>query len=368
MTRRILTIILILIVVAASDFQADAASHPVNVVYEQIELISLAFRLADFPVFNSEHTEYQRSLLPAFREFAGHPIVARTVEISGAIGFDAPISFGVHLEKVDGWFQFVDGARIWEYDTRWTQEMATEYLMLLNDFYAATNFGAFFEENMPYFEWHSRRLYDELISKINFDWFDQFGFVQDTMRIIIRPSGTHGHFGPTFLDTINYAVMAQRAYYGDLLSTTAHEFAHSFANPIAEAWYEEDEEFRNLIRGAASTVTRHNPWYSQTLTVAREYVTRAYTVLYLFENHDQDLLGLLMAEFNQGFFNIETVYAMITEHEPIIRWHHRVGGWFYRNQLWVWVGVGVLGAAVIGVGIVVLVRKKRGYRRANKNE
>jgi len=354
----ILTILSAFNIQAYSTLQTGETSLFDNAVYEQIELISLAFRLADYPVFNSEDTEYQLSLMPRFSEFSNHPAVERTVEIAEAAGFDAPILLGVHLEKVDGQFQFIAGANIWEYDVNWTKESASEYLALLNDFYIVSGFAAFFEENTPYFKWHSQRLYDELISQVNFDWFYQFGFVQDTMRVIIRPSGTFGHFGPTFLDSVNYAVLAQREYYGDLLSIVAHEFAHSFANPIAEAWYEEDEAFRSLIQGATNAVTRHNPWYVTSITIAREYVTRAFTVLYLFENHDEELLDLLMHEFNQGFFNIEAVYGMLTEHEPIIRWHNRLSGWFYRNQWAVWTGSGVLAVAALGFGFVFWRRKK----------
>ena len=333
-------------------------------VYEQVELISLVFRLADpniHWVFSDEDTDYQRSLEPTFREFASHPIIERTRELTQTrgISFDAPMTFAIHLEKVNGQFQFVDDARIWELDDRWTPEIANEYLVLLNDFYVVSNFNSFFVENTPYFERHSQRLHDELMGKINFDWFYQFGFEPDTMRTIIRPSGTRGHFGPTFLGTINYAIISQRALpddYGDLLQITIHEFAHSFANPIAEAWYEEDEVFRNLMRNAESTVVRSHPFYANSMIVAREYVTRAFEILYLIENHDEDLLSLLLEQYNIGFRNIETVYAMITEHEPTITWNIRLIAWFSRNII---VLAGFGGGIVLGIAINIGIVKGR---------
>jgi len=360
---------------SVSQIQAYASTNDAreipNAVYEQVELISLVFRLADSVahwVFSDEDTDYQRSLEPAFRDFADHPIMERTRDLTRTrgIGFDAPIIFAIHLEKADGLFQFVYGARVWELDTRWTPEIANEYLMLLNDFYIVSSFNAFFEENTAYFEWHSQRLHDELMGKINFGWFYQFGFNPASMRTIIRPSGTRGHFGPTFLDTINYAVIGQRTYpqnYGDLLPTTVHEFAHSFANPIAEAWYEEDENFRNLMESAASTVTRYNPFYTGTITAAKEYVTRAFTILYLVENHDKDLLRLLLDEYNIGFRNIEAVYAMITEHEPMITRSVRLAAWLSGNAIIVAsLGGGIIFGSIVGAGIVLFEKNKKAKR------
>lgn len=370
--KRVRFIFVIFLIVIASGFMSKVqvyadtrtGSEITNAVYEQIELISLVFRLAGHAVFSDEDTVYQRSLTPAFNQFAGHPIVEHTRELTKTrgIGFDAPIVFAIHLEKIDGQFQFVYGARVWEHDDRWTPENVREFLALLNDFYITSNFGAFFDEHRPYFEWHSQRLYDELIGQINFDWFYQFGFDSESMRIIIRPSGTWGHFGPTFLDTINYAVIAQRAYYGDLLLTTVHEFAHSFANPVAEAWYEENEVFRNFSHRAVDM--RRLPWYGLGITMAREYVTRAYTILYLVENHDKDLLSLLIDEFNGGFRNIETVYAMITQHEPMIPWHIFFVSLVDRNMT---LATRFAGFAFIGVGTTVavfmLVRENRKSKR-----
>ena len=364
------TLLIALATSSLSKLQAYAYTHEAsevpNAVYEQVELVSLVFRLAGHFVFIEEDTEYQRSLTPAFREFGNHPVVERTMEIAEITGFDGPISFAIHLEKANGYFQFINGTSFWEYDTRWTQELANEYLLLLNDFYIVSNFNAFFEENTPYFEWHSRRLHDELIDRINFDWFYQFGFDPESIRTIIRPSGTWGQFGPTFLDSISYAVITQREYYGDLLSTTVHELAHSFANPIAEAWYEEDEGFRSLIRDAASTVTHYQPWYVEPITVAREYVTRAYTILYLVENHNKDLLSLLLDEYNRGFRNIETMYAMITEHEPMIIWNVRLVAWGSRNALVVGLGEGTVVGAAIGIGIVLFLRNKKAKQYKDK--
>ena len=285
-----------------------------NAVYEQIELVSLVMRLAGHDVFSDENTPYQRSLMPAFGDYANHPVVeyTRNLTSSRGIGHDAPMWLAIHLQKINGQFQFYYGSNFWEDDKRWTPELAKKFLELLNNFYVDSDFSTFFEENIPYFETLSRLLYDELWDKINFDWFYQFGFSYDDIRIAIWPSGTGSGFGPTLLNRVNYAILPQTDDYSHFLSFAIHEFAHSFANPIAEAWHEENEEFRSLCE---SSVDMHlMPWYGKSIIIAGEYVTRAYTIQYLVENHNENLLPLLFKEINNGFRYIETVYAMVTDY------------------------------------------------------
>ena len=293
-------------------------SERLNKVYESVELMTLLFRLAGGHwVFSNEFTEYQQSLMPAFEEFANHPAVefARYITASRGIGFDAVMWFALYMEETDDGFALKDGAQFWYMDGRWTPEIANEFIPLINDFYAVSGFGEFFESHISYFEEHTRRMMDELWSVINFDWFYQFGFGPDQLRITLYPSGSQGGFGPDMQGN-SYAVLPVTANYGDWLSFAIHEFAHSFANPIAEAWYEENEEFRRFSNESVDLVRM--PFYGSGITMAREYVTRAYTILYMVENHGADLLLQLTAEIASGFYNIETVYSMITDHVPIL--------------------------------------------------
>jgi len=288
-------------------------------VYEHVELVSLIMRLADFQEYSDEMTEYQQSLRPAFEEFADHPAVefARYLRFSAGIGFDAPIIFAIHLEYTEGQFQLMQDSDIWELDDRWTPETAERFLELLNDFYIDSGFASFFEAHTPYFEEHSQRLADQLLSRINFDWFYQFGFGPEYLRVIVYPSGAGGGYGPTQLGRVSYAVLPGSADYGDLwmLEFAVHEFAHSFANDIAAAWYEENEEFRRMSYDSVDLVRM--PFYSHSLIMAFEYATRAYTILYMVENHDVLLCHQLLGEITRGFPYIEAVFAMITEHETI---------------------------------------------------
>ncbi|MCL2704012.1 MAG: DUF4932 domain-containing protein [Defluviitaleaceae bacterium] len=288
-----------------------------NMVYESVELISLIMRLSgDIWVYSDELTQYQQSLFPAFGEFADHPAAeyARHLRQSRGIGFDAPMWLALYMERAGDGFRLMEGAAFWYEDERWTPEIVDEFIPLINDFYAESNFGEFFASNTAYFEELSQRMADELLSKINYDWFHQFGFSPEELRVSIYPSSSGGAFGPTIWG-INYAVLPVTGYYGDFLELVIHEFAHSFANPTADAWYGENGEFRRMSDDSLDLLRLH--YYGTGQIMAREYVTRAYTILYMAENHDADIMFLLLDEIAAGFPYIEAVYSMITDHDLI---------------------------------------------------
>ena len=288
-----------------------------NLVYERIELVSLIMRLAGFFEYNDEMTEYQRSLWPAFEEFADHPAVefAQYMRGSVGLGFNAPMHFALHLEQVGDQFQIMEGSTFWICEPRWTPETADKFLDLVNDFYIESNFAEFFQAHIPYYLEISQRVTDELLSQINFDWFYQFGFGPEHLRVTIYPSGASGGYGPTKLDRYSYAILPVTDDFGGFLAFAVHEFAHSFANPMAEIWYEENEEFRRMSYDSVDLELL--PFYGTSIIMAYEYLTRAFTILYLVENHEANLIHQLLMEITNGFPYIEAVFAMVTEHEPL---------------------------------------------------
>ena len=304
------------------DMREDNAPQGLNKVYESTELVGLVMRLSGCWIHGQQNSEYQQRLSSTFAEFADHPAVDAAREAMLEFGnFSWPMAFALYMERVGTEFQFREGTDFCEdYYAPFSQEWADGFLDLLNDFYKVSGFAEFYQEHIPYYEAFTQRLMDELWGKIYFDWFYQFGFGPDNMRAALWPSGgTNGFFGPTILD-INYAIIprGQDLYFGDILETVIHEFAHSIGNPIAAAWYADEtkEEFRRL---SYDSIDLGRLWFYPTSEImAAEYVTRAFTILYMVEAHGDDLVPWLMTEIMRGFIYIETVYAMITEHEPII--------------------------------------------------
>ncbi|MCL2702270.1 MAG: DUF4932 domain-containing protein [Defluviitaleaceae bacterium] len=329
-------ILAILILLSATVVLTGAGRNPegnaaVNYVDERNELVSLVFRLAGSRAYSEVTTEYQRSLNSAFNEFNGHPVIQYVHDLWAQefwIGFDAVFAMAIHLEKAGDEFILLDNIDLLVEETagmvRWTRENAPEFVRLLNDFYTDINFSEFFQRNTPYYLEQSARFADELYNNVNLAWFGQFGKNPDNMRVILSPSTSQNAYGRSVYcadtgDSIIYAGLFIADNYSRWHNFVAHEFAHSFSNPMAEVWYAENEEFRRLVDDTFLNSRRLSSSYSIEMIVAYEYLTRAHTILYMMENTNANLWRLLFEEkYLWGFPNIEKVYAMITNHTPML--------------------------------------------------
>lgn len=205
-------------------------------------------------------------------------------------------------------------------EIRWTRENAPHFVELLNDFYNVSGFAAFFERHIAYFEEHTARFIAEVYGDVNHEWFRQHGLNPNNMRVIISPGCSfRGYaawiFGDTPEDTIVYAAIPGTENYSRLFTLVIHEYVHAFADPIAEIWYAENETFRAWSN--ASVDLARMPFYPTGQIMANEYVTRAFTVLYMAENTRANPVLLLLNEKSNGFPYIFEVYAMVTGDTPI---------------------------------------------------
>ncbi|MCL2852303.1 MAG: DUF4932 domain-containing protein [Defluviitaleaceae bacterium] len=317
----------------AAEVDADENSHSetlnaevlnvdrINFVDERVELVSLVFRLAGRREHNDRLTEYQRGLDEAFAKFRDHQLVVYTRE-NLAFGYCCILHMAIHLEETEQGFITRDNIDFLLEDVggvyTWTGEKAAEFVGLLNDFYNETNFAEFFRGSMPYYLEISADFYEQLLGEVNLEWFRQFGVNPAYMRAVVSPSsGGFAYAGMAFGegDDIIYAAIPVTDNFWRFHRLIIHEFSHAVGNPIGEAWYAENEEFRQW---SDSTVDlRRMPFYPNGLIIAREYVTRAFTVLYMAENSERSIAHYLREEFLRGFHYIEYVYAMIAEHEWI---------------------------------------------------
>jgi len=285
-------------------------------VDERFELISLIFRLAGRPEHSNTFTPYQQKLSDTFSEFSRHDAV---IHARGwGLGFDAVLRFAVHMEWTENGFVLIDtnDFLINHSSGSWNKERAEVFIELVNDFYLATGFATFFRDNIPYFLEHSERFRYQLYDNLNKDWFYSHGISPDVMRAVISPATSqngyasliHGADGNAL--ALYGAIAGTADDYSGWMSFLVHEFVHGFANAIAAEWYEKHEFFRQFVNDSVDLVRM--PFYSTGLIMANEYVTRAYTILYMVENEGMNPIFLLLNEKAQGFPNIVYVYFMIT--------------------------------------------------------
>jgi len=291
-------------------------------VDERFELVSLVFRLAGNPEYSELSTEYQRRLNSEFNEFRNHPIVTYTNAKLRFVGYDAVFGMAIHLDKTGSQFHLINNNSflLEEQFARWTEAKALEFVELLNDFYIETNFAGFFQKHYEYYKEHSVRFTHDIINKINFEWFKQHGINPKNMRIVLSPSDSSNGYGGWINgensdDSIVYAALPVVDDFQGFLSFVIHEFTHAIGTPLAIVWYAENDEFRSWADSSVNL--ERYPQYSYGITMASEYVTRAYQILYLAENTEMSLAHLLLMEHSNGFPFIQNIYAMITEYEII---------------------------------------------------
>ena len=297
------------------------SSYRIGFVDERFELVSLVFRLAGKEEYNESSTAYQRQIDSTFSDFKHHPIVVYTAQ-NLHFGYDAVFNMAIHLEKEGSEFAFINNTdslfREMGGTTIWTLVNTTEFLELLNDFYQDTDFSSYFNENAEYYEELSERFNNDIYDSINFEWFRQHGRNPDNFQAIISPSSSLNGYGGWVYGTISEDIIAYAALPGltDYIGYTSfviHEFAHSIGNLVAEELYLENEEFRRWSDDSVDIF--HLPYYSSGMIMACEYVTRAYTILYMVEISNAYLSRLLHAEIAAGFPYIQQVYALITDYE-----------------------------------------------------
>jgi len=296
--------------------ETESSSRP-NFVDLRVELLTAIFRRAGRSEFTGFYNDYQRSLFDFLLPYREHPAVVFARDLP--LGFDAVPNFAIHMKRAGNGFVLVDNQYFLFTCGRWTEESVATFIELVNDFYFDTGFGEFFASQTEHYENITEIFIRDVYSNLNHDWFYAHGVRPDQMRIVINPNHTQTGYGPSLWEdaygtiSASYSIVPGRYNYTgvDWLRLTVHEFNHTFANPIAARWYEENEAFRELSRASVGSI----PWYPQSLTMAFEYVTRAYDILYLVENEDADPIPLLLDEMINGFPYIETVFAMITDYE-----------------------------------------------------
>lgn len=284
-------------------------------VDERFELISLIFRLAGRPEHGNTFTPFQQQLSERFSEFRHHGAVG--LARSWGFGFDAVLAFAVHMEWTENGFVLIDTKDALAYEAfgRWDRTRAENFLIAVNDFYLTTDFAAFFRENVPYFLEHSERFRTQLYDNLNKDWFYPHGIHPDIMRAVISPATSQNGYASRIFDDNGellalYAAIPGTHNFSGFMPFMVHEFVHGFANNIAAEWYAENEIFRQMSTGSIDLIRM--PFYPTGLIMGFEYVTRAYTILYMVENEGVNPIFLLLNEKAMGFPNIGYVYAMIT--------------------------------------------------------
>ena len=219
----------------------------------RVELIGIVFRLAGSPEFNQGGIRsYVRDIEQQFGEFDGHPVVkmASRLRNTRQMSADGPMSLSVHIDRD---FQPKKAFEEWPWglDSRWERQETKEFIEKLQQFAADTKFNEFFKAHGALYEEGIHSCEAVMAQHDLRTWLDEFFGVEGSdLRLVLGFLNGPNNYGARFTagkTHEKYAIIGVHMLDPDgnpvfrpkQLATTAHEFCHSFTNPVVEKYLEQ---------------------------------------------------------------------------------------------------------------------------------
>ena len=244
----------------AGAFDKPLTKHRPNVaaitveVDPRVELIGIVFRLAGNYEFNQGRIRsYVRDIERQFGDFDDHPAVklAARLRSTHRMSCDGSMSLAVYIDRdfrprktFEQW--------PWGLDGRWKKHQTAEFLELLRQFAAETKFNEFFETHNSLYETGIRSCRAVMAQYDLQTWLAEFFGIEDTgdLKLVLGFLNGPSNYGPGFTagkTNEKYAIIGMPLPDADghpvfiprKLEIVAHEFCHSFVNPVVEKYMEQ---------------------------------------------------------------------------------------------------------------------------------
>ena len=288
--HRLVLAVLALTAFSGSPVCAEPSPETIRIsVDPRIELISIVFHLAG-------NREYNQCVVKSYNEdirthFAGvtsHSVVefARQLNKDHGIHLNAPMSVAPYIDT-DFQFRKSLDEWPWEVDSRWRKEDLQTFVDDLRDFADTSQFATFFEAHQDLYRTTVERM-RELTNRYSLEkWINGF-FGSDgetqlnlVVSLINGPnnyatryqdgcgSEYYSIIGITSCDDSGLPVIGK-----DKMHIVAHEFSHSYANPIVEKNLDKLQSAGERIYPLVSKALERQAYGSWT-SMMYESVTRA---------------------------------------------------------------------------------------------
>ncbi len=288
---------------------------------ERVELISILCHLAGYREYNMNMGgEYISDIDNYFSEVKNHQAVQMMASLrnSNNIGYDAPMSFAIYLDKNNGLFVLPSDSIVPE--RRWQGVDMKHTLELINDFYIQSDFATFFKQHKTFYQTICNEYNSTIISQFNQNWYEHFYGVPptDNFEVIIGFTNGGGNYGPAkqlpnhprdVYAIIGFALDENNKPYfvsnpDTYINTLIHEFNHSFVNPLTADSNNaaQMEQTGKTLMKFSENVMRKNS-YGNWQTIINESIVRAAVILYHIDNGDTSdkIRQLVIDEMATGF-------------------------------------------------------------------
>lgn len=322
--------------VFSSGLAAGQSSKPAPMlaprVDEQVELLSIVFRLAGNPEYNMDTLPaYSADIDRYFAPYRNHAAVqmASSLRNKRGVSFDAVMSMAIALSPPPQLTPLVVfSAEIPE--RRWGVEGAAQFLPLLRAFYRDSNFAAFYAAHQAMYRLAEQR-FTTALSGLDLGWYPRFYGEKPRLayHVLLAMNNGGGNYGPRLvqadgqmeLDSIigcwTHDDQGDPTYPPDkgYLSTIVHEFNHSFVNPaVAQRW----SEFAGAEAVYSTVADRlRRSAYGNAQTMVDESLVRAAVIVY-FGDHGEDefhSLRRIRTEQRLGFVWMDSLVDLLKKYE-----------------------------------------------------
>ncbi|MFK8012699.1 MAG: DUF4932 domain-containing protein [Marinicellaceae bacterium] len=288
-----------LLTISLSAWSQQHTVLKIPTVDKRIEILSIAFRLAEAWEYNSsEFTDYVNQIQKHYADFKDHELIEyiKLIRKKKDIGYDSVMSFAINITDPPTMKPLVPFSEVIP-DKRWGLKTSRHFLALLNTFYRDTDSDLFFDEQAKMYQVALER-FQSVHNDINHDWYTEFYGESpkgEYKTVIAAGIGDKG-YGPkmTMPDgkEVIYAVIGiseldsgglplfNKEYF---FPTVLHEFNHSFVNHLV---YKHEQDLANSgqIIFSKLKLKMNEQGYSSWQIMYAEALIRASVVKYMIDN------------------------------------------------------------------------------------
>jgi len=299
----------------------------------RVELVSTVCHLAGYNEYNmSMFTGYTKKVNLYFDRYKNHEAVevAKRLRESHSIGFNAPIGLATYLENVDSFDTKIPFDPIPEdLDSRWDTKAASEFINALKNFWNDTDLRTFFKQNQDLYDTAVER-FSILVEKHDLTrWFDDYFGVPSGNKFYIilglQNGGANYASRATTKDgekeiysTIGCWMQDEKGlpvFPDNIISTVAHEFCHSYTNPIVDKYKNELERPSKKIFAPIRERMSKMAYPSWEIMMYESFV-RATVTRFMKDNFGQESFEKQMQnELGRGFYWVDDLAVLFDKYE-----------------------------------------------------
>ncbi len=314
----------------AEEKEPDTRGITIN-VDPRVELISIIFRLADYPEYNrGKYVSYNFAIEKQFGQYRKHPVVklAKSLRKKYGVSYVAPMSLAIHLQDVNSLqlrlplVPWPDGL-----DRRWRPGDVRDFLEKARQFAQESNFDEFIKTQQPMYDRAVVNLRTFLDKEANLEWFDDFFGTRPgaEFHIVLGMLNGSCNYGPHIKlpDKEEYYCilgvwkldLGEPRFDKSMLPIVIHEFCHSYANKIVDAHISQLEKpGKKIYAKVAKKMERMA--YVNWQTMMQEFLVRACVVRYMAATQGQGAAQRqIREEIDQSFFWMQELSDLLVQYE-----------------------------------------------------